>query len=170
MVDRAYVLGGRAIFSLVVPATFRAQVNQMNTATTPSPGKQPVSASARATWFLQECQEKYTYLVTLAGQSWHENSPSSWENKYFVHLLPSDNLRCQVYVGMLDSFTGFVRLTKASVFSENSYEVRLFRRVCHCLWNQQEHFISQAGFELQDQGRCPTCGKWVEYDESGEIG
>jgi hypothetical protein len=141
MVGREFMMagGGRVIFTLAIPASFRREN--------------------------KECKEHYTYRVIF------REATDKWPENWFVNLLAGpDNLSDYQYLGMLNPETGELRLTNKSRMSENSWPVRLVRRVFAALWAGDDDKIEAAGFELMHSGRCGHCGRVLTRPDSIEIG
>jgi hypothetical protein len=107
----------------------------------------------------------YTYRVERREAS------DRWRETYFVQLLTGpDNTSDYSYLGILDPQSGTVRVTAKSCAGEDSWAVRLLRRVLACLWVGQGERIEAAGFHLHHEGRCGRCGRRLTVPESIESG
>lgn len=76
---------------------------------------------------------------------------------FFVKLLTGpDNLQDYTYMGQLDATNGFVRLTRASTFREDSLPVVAIR------WALPQVFAGHqlpGGAQVLHEGRCGRCGR-----------
>lgn len=90
---------------------------------------------------------------------------------YFVSLLTGpDNDSAYTYLGVLNPQTGEVRLTKKSAYAEDSYPVRLLRRVLACLLAGKGLAITAAGYDVMHEGKCGRCGRTLTVPESLDNG
>jgi uncharacterized protein DUF6011 len=112
-----------------------------------------------------EAKPHYTYKVTKKDAS------LQYPEAYFVLLLSGpDNTSDYAYVGMLDKFSGSIRLTGKSRLSDNSMPVRIVRRVLERLWKDEGSIIEQFGWKLHHEGRCCRCGRKLTVPSSVESG
>ena len=108
------------------------------------------------------------YTFKVRGKELDDNSGNKI---FFVSLLAGpDNSSDYAYLGVLNSETGEVRLTKASKFNEDTLVVRLLRRVTARIWAGEEQAIEDAGFKLHHEGRCCRCGRRLTVPSSIESG
>lgn len=88
--------------------------------------------------------------------------------RYFVKLLTGqDNTQDYTYMGTLDATNGFVRLTRASTFREDSLPVVAIR------WALPQVFAGHelpAGAQLLHEGRCGRCGRVLTVPQSIQSG
>jgi hypothetical protein len=113
----------------------------------------------------KECKGHYTFQVN------HREATEKWGESYFVKLLAGpDNTSDYQYLGMLNPQTGQVKLTRASRMTDDSWPVRLVRRIFARLWANEGAKIAQAGFRLMHSGRCGRCGRKLTTPESLDSG
>jgi hypothetical protein len=94
-----------------------------------------------------------------------------WPAAYWVNLLTGpDNTADYQPVGKLDPETGIITLTKNSRFTNDTFPVRLVRRVVGRLWANEPEAITAAGFDVHHEGRCGRCGRVLTVPESLETG
>lgn len=109
------------------------------------------------------CAPHYTFKVT--------EKEFDGRTLYFVALLTGPNNEADYsYLGVLNPKTGEVRLTKASKLTDESWPIRLLRRVLARVWSDQGEMIKEAGFNLHHEGRCGRCGRVLTVPESIELG
>lgn len=113
--------------------------------------------------------DHYTFKVT------RKEASERWPESFFVALLTGpNNEEDYTYMGMLDKATGSIRLTKASVYNEQSWPYRLLARVTSILFGDEtEQRIERmrlTGFNLHHEGRCCRCGRTLTVPESIESG
>jgi hypothetical protein len=112
-----------------------------------------------------ECKSHYTFRVV------HKEANGKWGEAWFINLLAGpDNLHDYQPLGMLNPETGSVRLTRNTRFTDESWPVRLVRRVLAALWQDREADIAAAGFGLMHASRCGRCGRQLTTPESIESG
>jgi hypothetical protein len=112
-----------------------------------------------------KCKDHYTFQVT------HRQANDTYGESWFVRLLAGpDNGSDYQYLGMLNAQTGSVKLTRASRMTDDSWPVRLVRRIMACLWSNQGGDIEAAGFRLLHAGRCGRCGRQLTTPESLDSG
>lgn len=140
MVDRDFITGGRAIFTVEIPAWWAAA---------------------------NGAQRHYTFRVNRKEAE--AGSPYG-DTYFVSMLAGPDNTSDYAYVGILDVERGAVRLTKASRYAETTAPVRLLRRVVARLWAGDVDAIGAAGFALHHEGRCCRCGRMLTTPESIEAG
>jgi len=111
------------------------------------------------------CCDRYTFLVKQKPKS------EKWPEAYFVNLLSGpDNMSDYQPLGKLNPETGAVRLVSTTKMTDNSWAVRLIRRVFARLWSNEFKAIEDAGFELRHAGRCGRCGRVLTVPESIDSG
>jgi hypothetical protein len=110
----------------------------------------------------------YTYRVKLKKG----DPDGKWKNDaYFVGLLTGpDNTRDFTYLGKLIPETGEVRLTSGSKYTDETWPVRIVRKVLARIYANDTDAISAAGWELHHEGRCCRCGRTLTVPESVESG
>jgi hypothetical protein len=112
-----------------------------------------------------EVRSHYTFRIVFKEKN--DRFPEAW----FVNMLSGpDNLSDYTPLGMLNPETGAVRLTRNSRLTDESWPVRLVRRVFAALWAGEDDKIEAAGFELMHSGRCGRCGRLLTTPESIEAG
>jgi hypothetical protein len=115
-----------------------------------------------------QCRSRYTFQVKRIDAS------DRWPESWFVNLLTGpDNTHDYSALGKLDPKTGAVRLVRSTRYNDNSWPVRLIRRVFACLWEVNDscpNDILKAGFELRHEGRCGRCGRRLTTPESIDRG
>lgn len=111
------------------------------------------------------CRERYTFKVV------HKPASDKWPEAWFVNLLSGpDNRNDYQPLGKLNPATGAVRLVKVSKLTDQSWPVRLVRRVLSRLWQGQGDVVEAAGFELRHAGRCGRCGRLLTVPSSIDCG
>jgi hypothetical protein len=150
MISRNFILAGRAIFTLDIPASFLQQH--------------------------PELKPHYTFRVGMSKPDDRYPVPA-----YFVSLLAGpDNTSDYQYIGKLDRDHGTVTLTAKSKFTDQTWPVRLLRRVMAAVWYDlnMPHIsppsieptpmarLTAAGFVLHHEGRCGRCGRTLTVPES----
>jgi len=111
------------------------------------------------------CRDRYTFKVVRKPKS--EKWPESW----FVNLLSGpDNTSDYTPLGKLNPDTGAVRLVSTTKLTDNSWPVKLIRRVFARVWAGQGDAIEAAGFELRHANRCGRCGRLLTVPESIDSG
>jgi hypothetical protein len=139
MIGPNFLLAGRAIFTLSVPAAF--------TAAHPN------------------CKDRYTFKVV------HKAASDKWPEAWFVNLLSGpDNISDYQPLGKLNPETGAVRLVRSTTMTDESWPVKLVRRVMARAFADQLDAVAEAGFELRHEGRCGRCGRVLTVPESIDTG
>ncbi len=101
----------------------------------------------------------------------HVPAGNRWGESWFVKLLTGpDNGSSYTYMGKLDPFTGQVRLTAKSKYTEDSFPVRLFNRVLARVWCDDHAAYEQHDYKTHHEGRCGRCGRKLTVPESIESG
>ncbi len=109
--------------------------------------------------------ERYTFRITHKEES--DRGPECW----FVSLLTGqDNENDFSYLGMLDAQTGAVRLTRASRFTEDSWAVKIVRRVLARGLAGEIGLVEAAGWKVLPSSRCARCNRALTTPRSIEIG
>jgi hypothetical protein len=107
----------------------------------------------------------YTYRVQLRPAN------DRFPDTYFVGILTGpDNNKDYSYLGILDTKTGVVKTTQKSKFGSTDFVVRLLNRTLNRIWNNETHYIEEAGFNLHHEGKCGRCGRRLTVPESIETG
>lgn len=107
----------------------------------------------------------YTFRVNS------KQSRDGLSTTWFAALLTGpDNEADYTYVGVLDSASGDVRLTKASTYTDDTMAVRLLRRALACVWADDCGKLEASGFRLHHEGRCGRCGRMLSTPESIDAG
>lgn len=110
-------------------------------------------------------QLHYTYKITRKEGA----EPSC--PVYFISLLTGpDNTANYTYLGMLRAFTGEVVLTKASRYNDDSWPVRIIRRVIGRAFADDLQAIEATGWSVYHEGRCGRCGRALTVPQSIESG
>ncbi len=105
----------------------------------------------------------YTFKVVKKEKS------ARYAESLLVFLLTGPNNQDDYsYVGMLCGAT--VRLTQASRFNDETYPVKLLRRVVAQLWAGNGEAITAAGFNVHHEGRCGRCARPLTVPSSIESG
>lgn len=138
--EKRFVTAGNATFTLELPSTF-------------------VSAHG--------CKPWYTFNVSL----WPADRNKLNRDIFNVSLLSGPNNDADYsYLGQLNPHNGDVRLTKASKFNDESWPVRLLRRVMFRLWAGDLEPVFAAGFDIKHSGYCGRCGRKLTVPSSIETG
>jgi hypothetical protein len=91
-----------------------------------------------------------------------------YPESYFAKLLTGpDNTRNYSYMGTLDTYSGAVRVTKASKYDAKSEPVRVFSWFLGLVFNGKQ---LPDGYSAYHEGRCGRCGRSLTTPESCEIG
>ena len=107
------------------------------------------------------CKPHYTYAITKATIG----------ELYFVSLMSGpDNNSSYTYLGVLSPGSGEIRLTKKSKYTDETWPVKLVRRVVHRIWQGKPEQITAAGFYVHHEGRCGVCGRKLTTPESIKTG
>ena len=122
--------------------------------------------------FTLECPDGFQGNPHYTFKVWgKELDDGSGKTIYFASLLAGPcNESNYAYVGVLNSETGEVRLTKASKFSETTLAVKLLRRTIARIWAGERDAIEAAGFKVHHEGRCCRCGRTLTVPSSIESG
>ena len=103
----------------------------------------------------------YTFKVR---QPKKQNPQFTGPAPHFVSLLNGpDNQNSYVYLGMMDSRTGMVKLTKASRMNDESTPVKVAR------WALKHAFGDRTlpeGYAIHHEGKCGCCGRPLTVPES----
>jgi len=107
----------------------------------------------------------YTFKVE------HAEANGRWPENWFVKLLSgSDNETDYKTFGMLNPETGQLRLTRKTNLNDESWVVRLLRRVFANVYAGTPERIEDAGFHVHHEGRCGRCGRKLTVPSSVETG
>jgi hypothetical protein len=136
MIDRSFVIGGKAIFTVELPADWAAANRARPHYTFKVTRKEPAPGSRFGD----------TYFISL--------------------LTGPDNTGDFTYVGILDVSAGAIIPTKASRLEASAVPVRLLARVLNRLWAEDSEAIEAAGFAVHHEGRCCRCGRRLTTPES----
>lgn len=110
-------------------------------------------------------QTHYTFKVV------RKPAKDGYRETFFVNLLTGpDNTSDYTYLGIINAETGKVILTKASKFSDDTWPVRIVRRVLACLWDGTTDRIEAAGWQLHHNGYCGRCASLLTVPSSIESG
>lgn len=89
----------------------------------------------------------------------------------FASLLTGpDNEASYTYLGVVREDTGEVRLTAKSGLADDSWPVRVLRRVLARLFAGEGAAVEAAGWKVHHEGRCGRCGRVLTVPESIETG
>lgn len=101
----------------------------------------------------------YTFKVV------RKDATARFPESFLILLLTGANNETDFsYVGMLCN--GSVRLTKASRYTDDTYPVKLLRRVLERLWAGNGEAITAAGFNVHHEGRCGRCSRLLTVPSS----
>lgn len=141
MISKQFILAGRAIFTLEVPASFR---------------------SAHA-----DCKAHYTFRVRKSEPVLNNDGSVKWPEAWWVNLLAGpDNTSDYRPIGKINHETGAIALTRNSAFTENCWPVKLLRRLLVRVWADDAAAVEAAGFALHHEGRCGRCGRRLTVPRS----
>lgn len=114
--------------------------------------------AGKAIFTLVGANSRYTFKVQRKDAS--DRYPESW----FVSLLTGpENSSDYTYLGMLDSASGQVRLTKQSKYRDDSSPVRAIRWALRHIWAGK---ALPAPGQILHAGRCGRCGRLLTVPES----
>lgn len=106
--------------------------------------------------------EHVTYRVQ------HKEGNGRFPPAWFVSVLSGpDNTKDYVFLGLLSTETGNVRLTGKSRFTDDSRPVRVLRWALRRVWNDLPF---PDGYSIHHEGRCGKCGRVLTVPESIESG
>ncbi len=142
-VTQSFVVAGKAIFTLEVPA-----------GTVKKDGK--------------PAAPHYTYAVEHkeAGNGW----PEIW---FVYSFTGTDNEADShyTYMGKLDTFSGqLVETAKTPTAFKGSFRWRLFNRIMARVWGDDHDSYIQFGYATHHEGRCGRCGHRLTTPLSVETG
>jgi hypothetical protein len=122
--------------------------------------------AGKATFTLQGKEARFTYRVSRKEAepgSRYGNAPT-----YFVGLLSGpDNTADYRYVGILDTATGYVRLTRNSKLAPSAPSVKALHWALPKVWAGA---AMPPSFSIHHEGRCGRCGRELTVPESVETG
>jgi len=102
---------------------------------------------------------RYTYRVKAS------KGPNP---KFFAQLLAGpDNTSDYVYLGVVDTFSGSVRLTEKSRMTGDSLPVKVLRWSLGKCWQGGD---LPEGYSIHHEGCCGRCGRALTVPESVESG
>jgi hypothetical protein len=109
--------------------------------------------------------EHYTYRVFKTDEK------GTWGVKWFVSLLTGpNNMVDYQYIGTLDSMTGTVRSTRASVIAADSLPMKVINwALCRIVWQNKIDKLPE-GYGIKHEGRCGRCGRVLTTPQSIEYG
>jgi hypothetical protein len=87
-------------------------------------------------------------------------------NVWFVSLLAGKDSSDYNYIGMLNTDTGEVNLTRSSHINSESLVYKLINRVLKNIWGGTSDKIVEAGFKVENLGKCGRCGGKLLTEES----
>lgn len=141
MISREFVTAGKAIFTIEVPINFQLQYNNV--------------------------KPHYTYRINF------KKGEGQWNDTYFINLLTGpDNSSPYDYTcfALLDANSGKISLTRKTRLTDNSWPVKILRRVLANIWQGTGHRIEESGFKVHHEGRCGRCGRRLTVPSSIESG
>jgi hypothetical protein len=104
-----------------------------------------------------KCNPHYTYRIRNKNDN------------FLIELLTGpNNTKSYTSIGLFDINSGCVKLTGR--VSEDSWGVRLFRRVMARIFENAPEAITSSGFDVHHEGRCGKCGKRLSVPESIRLG
>jgi hypothetical protein len=122
--------------------------------------------AGRAVFTLSGKANRFTYKVTRKDAepgSRYGNQPT-----FFVSLLNGpDNTSDYCYLGVLDTATGYVRLTKKSRMGIDAPSVKALHWALPKLWAKAP---MPPSFEIRHEGKCGRCGRALTVPESIDSG
>jgi len=136
MINKNFVLGGKAIFTLDLNNEYA---------------------------FSNDLKDHYTFKVSKKENPENERYPVTY---FVSLLTGPDNTSNYTYLGLLDPATGTVRTTAKSCASGDSLMVRLLNRTMNLVWSENTEAITNAGFDIHHEGRCGRCGRVLTVPES----
>jgi hypothetical protein len=105
----------------------------------------------------KDCKSHYTFKIAKKKDA----------DIWFVNLLTGpDNMSNYTYIGMVNSATGEVNLTRNSKMTKDSICYRLLNRIMARVWAEDTDKIVEAGFTLNHEGKCGRCGRRLTTPES----
>lgn len=167
MLTSDFIVAGKAIFTVDVPESFRAI--RGNEGCKPHYTFQVKHKKANGpygeTWFISllagpnnEDDGDYTYLGLLCPQE---------AQAVFTDL---DAGRFNAEQALTRLRAVLVRLTGKSRLADNSWPVRILRRVLARLWRGELAVVESHGWKVHHEGRCGKCGRRLTVPESIETG
>ena len=146
MIDKDFVLSGKAIFTVEIPAAFLAL--QATHPDKPQP------------------KPHYTYRV-----SWLKPNDRFPVGSFLVSWLNGpDNTHDYMPFGKLNKDTGVVTLTRSSPYAEESWPVWVVQKTLVAVWEGRAEQIVAGGWDVHHEGRCCCCGRRLTHPESCEDG
>jgi len=130
----------------------------------------PTKATVSTTQVL--CASNAVFTLEGRGRSWtfriEEGSASNGRPPiYFVQVLTGpDNNNDFTYVGIYEPHNGWVRLSRASKFAEDSEFVRAIRWYVGLVFNDHEDQVEAAGFHIHWSCNCARCGRTLTVASS----
>lgn len=99
-------------------------------------------------------------------------SRKSDKHPHFAYLLTGpDNGSDYTYIGMVDpSYPKALLLTKKSKFTDDTWAVKILRRVLIRIFAGEGDAISAAGWNVMHDGRCAKCSRLLTDPESIRCG
>ncbi len=130
----------------------------------------PTKATVSTTQVL--CASNAVFTLEGRGRSWtfriEEGAASNGRPPiYFVQVLTGpDNNNDFTYVGIYEPHNGWVRLSRASKFAEDSEIVRAIRWYVGLVFNEHEDQVEAAGFHIHWSCNCARCGRTLTVASS----
>lgn len=137
MLTREFMLAGRAVFTVEVPASFRTDKDYPEQAT---------------------CHPHYTFKI--------KNVPPAGEHRRcFMAFLLADGDK-YFYMGIVKPYNGEVIRTPKSRYGEESWPWKILTRVLIRVWRNEQIVIEDKGFVLKPSGQCARCGRELTHPRS----
>jgi hypothetical protein len=122
---------------------------------------QDILCAGKATFTLCGMDRRWTYRIVKV-----ENEDGR-EPIFFATLLTgSDNDDNYTYLGVYQPQVGWVKLTKASQYKEDSEVVRALRWVVGLVFNGNETEVENKGFRMVWSSTCQRCGRTLTVPSS----
>jgi hypothetical protein len=122
---------------------------------------QDILTAGKATFTLAGMDRRWTFRIVKV-----ENDDNR-EPIYFATLLTgSDNEDSYTYLGVYQPQVGWVKLTKASQYKEDSEVVRALRWVVGLIYNNNEAEVESKGFRMVWSSTCQRCGRTLTVPSS----
>ncbi len=111
------------------------------------------------------CRPHYTYRIYKKKDKKDEN-----KEVFFVSLKTGPEDRNYAYLGIFNTETGQIALTKKSIGSDDCWSVRFFRRIMANIFCEEPDNITEAGFDVHHEGKCGKCGRKLTVPVSIKTG
>lgn len=140
MIDRRFILAGKACFTLELPTEYAAA---------------------------KDLKPHYTFRVDGVDSTGFGTQKKVY---FVKMLTGSDNTSDYTYVGMLNAENGDVRLTTKSKLTRDSVLYKLICRLFSVIVSDTASVIEDHGFSLHHEGKCCRCGRLLTTPLSIERG